>query len=111
VSSPVTAFKLQELRTRVGPVALAPGPQVAPGEAAEDGRAPGVGPFALKGVEDLLHGVHGASVVAPSRVFKGATPASAPEASQTSGLGGSSGPEPAPVAAMVAAISARSRSS
>src|SRR5206468_2217198 len=55
-----------EVADGVGPVFFAAGPQVAAGEAAEDRRAPGVGAFALQGVEDLLDGVAHAAII-PAR--------------------------------------------
>ena len=47
-----------ELADRTMPVRLAPRPEIAPREAAEDGRAPGVRALALQRVEEFLDGIH-----------------------------------------------------
>ena len=46
-----------ECADRVGPVLLAPGPQIAAGKPAEHRRPPGQRPLALQRVEDFLDGV------------------------------------------------------
>src|SRR5918999_3802794 len=53
---------ITELAGGVEPVLLAAAPQVAAGKAAEDRGTPGVGAFALEGVEDFFHRVSHASL-------------------------------------------------
>ena len=58
-TGPVRADEIGITKLAGGLVAvlLPPGPQVAAGKAAEHRGSPGVGPFALEGVEDLFDGV------------------------------------------------------